>query len=221
MATSTQVEANSKPIAEAIIEAAPKVTTAISALTCAENVVADRVITLAETIKSESKKNKYSKKDAIAMVFASWVVSHGMEDATPAEKKAFIDGKRPVVARIIGLAFCEGKQRTEVDKAKAINAKLPANAPTSERIGVNNLYELARGNTTVAQIIAKRVAKKAAKKSALDTVSTPSSRWIATLKGACESHKLGEKGRLTEDEAIADASKAIREYIAGLKKAAK
>lgn len=218
MSTKTET----KPAAEVVVAANAKVTACVITVATAAAGTLSKKRILSDTVRAEADREGYDKSQAAKMVAASWLAAFKMDTATEAERAAFSLKSRPDVSKVVTLAY--PAKPAELEKAYAHNDKLGVTAPKHNRIGENTLLEIARGNVTFNQAINAKAASKA--KSGLDAVSTPQERFANSIKGILSMHKVGEKGRITGEEAQSIATATIEAYLnppakAPAKKAAK
>lgn len=204
MATKTETKTD----VAVIVNSNAKVVTLIIAVVEATIGAISRKRQLAEGIRSEADREGYDRKQASQMVAASYQTAFKLDEPqfkgqTPAEleaaQKAFALKSRPDVSKVLALAYPE--KSAELKKAYAHNDKLK-NAPKQDRIGENNLLRIARGEITCAEALATKQANKEKTSSKLDSVSTPAERWANSVKGIILMHHIGQKGKLTKDEAM-------------------
>jgi len=198
MSTKTAVNADEK--AETIVASNAKVVTLIVAMVQGVISAVSRKVLLAEGIKAEADREGYDKKTASQMVAASWLTAFKMNEKPEAEQKAFALKSRPDVSKVMALAFPDKPK--ELQKALAHNKALK-DAPKQDRIGENNLLRIARGELTFNDAVNAKADKKKEKNAGgLDAVTTPMERWTNSVIGIIKMHHIGEKGKLTKDEAV-------------------
>lgn len=165
----------------------------------------------AQTVRAEANRLGYDKKQAHKMVTLCWFEAHGMQTKTEQEKADFLTRSRPDVSKVIALAFPEKQQ--ELDRAYAHNDKLGEKSPKQNRIGENNLLKIARGETTVNEVLQIKAHNRAKKSSNLDSVLTPQERFSNSIKAQLELHKIGQKNAVTEDEARELFEAALKSFL--------
>lgn len=192
MATTTEV----KP--EVTVLASAKVTALIVAQVTAAVTTLSKKRATAEGARAEADRLGLDRKGASQMVALSWLAAFKMDAAPEKERNAFLLKSRPDVSKVVALAY--PAKPAELAKAYAHNDKLGANVPKANRIGENNLLEIARGNMTCADALNNK-ARTRPETTTLDSTFTPAERFANSLAGIVQAHKVGEKDRLTLDEA--------------------
>lgn len=116
---------------------------------------------LGQTVKEEAAKNGYDEKQTREAVFLSLEDAYEQTDMDEKERATFRTRYMPEVAKILRMAFPKTpKAEAEVEAAREYNE----DASLHERIGANDLLEIARGNKTFAAVRDRKQAKKKAKK---------------------------------------------------------
>jgi hypothetical protein len=190
--------------------ASAKVAEAIRALADAKIVAEGKVLTTVRTTQSEAKRLGYDKDTARQMVVLSWRRALNLSDKADEETIAAFDKtNRPDVSKIMLLAFPDDSVRGEIEKVLAHNEKHPAK---NQRVGVNRLYEVARGNQKAAEAIAHKPLTRVVKDPVVSKlpVSKQFGNAIAALrKQFCN----GEKGSLALSEARKIAAAGLADSV--------
>lgn len=195
-------ETKTKPAVEAVVEASTKIVALIITLEKAKASYISKKRALAEGIKSEAARQAYDRKQANAMAVASWFAAFNIDMADEKAVEAFGKKSRPDIAKIMSMAFpSDVKAEKELNRAYLLNDKLK-DAPKQERIGENNLLRIARGEVTVDELLKVKAEKKKEKTSTLDSTTTPVERWTNSVIGIIKMHHVGEKGKITKNEAL-------------------
>lgn len=220
MATKATTTTAVKTETEVQINTSTKVIAAIIAQVAAVALAISKKRYTAQTVKAEADRMGYDKKQAHKMVTLCWFEAHGMEKKSEQEKADFLTRSRPDVSKVIALAFPE--KQAELDKAYAHNDKLGEKAPKQNRIGENNLLKIARGESTVAEVLKIKAHNRAKKNNAnLDAVLTKEERFANSIKAQLELHKVGQKDAIDAEQAQTLFEATLDAYINPPKQAAK
>lgn len=211
MATTTDV----KPTVE--VSASAKVTALIVAQVSAAVTTLSKKRATAEGARAEADRLGLDRKGASQMVALSWLAAFKMDAAPEKDKNAFLLKSRPDVSKVIALAY--PAKPAELAKAYAHNDKLGVSAPKANRIGENNLLEIARGNMSCEDALSNKARTRTP--STLDSTLSPAERFANSVAGILAMHKVGEKDRLSIADAKAAFETAITAYEKKGKKAAK
>lgn len=206
MATKTEVTAT----ATVTVAASTKVAALIVAVVQAVIGAVNKKRALSEGVRLEADRLGLDRKQASQMVALSYVEAYDMAKAPEAQLNAFNLKMRPDVSKVIALAFPDKPK--ELQLANAHNDKLPKGSPKHNRIGENNLLRIARGEITCAEALATKAASKTPA-SGLDTVTTPIERFANSIKGILAMHKVGDKGKVTADEATEAFNTTLDQYL--------
>jgi hypothetical protein len=204
MATATKTETETA----AEVTASAKVVALIVAQVSAAVTTLSKKRQTAEGARAEANRLGLDRKGASQMVALSWLAAFKMDTAPDKERNAFLLKSRPDVSKVIALAY--PAKPAELAKAYAHNDKLGATSPKANRIGENNLLEIARGNITCADALSNKARVKVQSK--LDATMTPAERFANSVAGILAMHKIGEKDRLNIDEAKQAFETAIKAY---------
>ena len=133
---------NTNPTPQPQIKTTTTLTNSIKSLLDLQNKLEGKWLATADTLRAEAEANNYDKDQAREMLALAF------EQAKQDRKK-----KAPDISKILLLAYPKSEQtKDEIAKAREHNTT----APASKKIGVNQILEIARGNTTVEQILTER-----------------------------------------------------------------
>lgn len=184
MATKTETKTATATPPKVVVTVSAKIVSLIKSATDAAAKATARFVDLGLGIRGEAQAKGYSENEAREMVVLSYREAMGLDSDANEKATASFDLKyRPDVSKVMRLAFpTNTKAATELAKAVKHNAD-----GDGDRIGVNNLLEMARGNVTYADVVAHKRAQHLAKTGSRDVYTVE--KFAADISGVMSKAK--------------------------------
>jgi hypothetical protein len=204
---STATKADSK----VTVTVSPKLVEAIRVQLDAQATMEGKILATADCATSEAKRLGYDKAQSRIMVTLSWRKALGADKLSEEDIILFDKANRPGVSKIMALAFPDEKEAVELAKVREHNRKHPAK---NERVGVNRMLEVVRGNQSADDAIAHKPLVRNGTTPAAPVGATDAEKFANGIAGLRQLLTEAGKGKLTLVEARKIATVGLADKVA-------